>query len=148
MTHGPAYGLLDLTSRNERAGCSKVAEAVQRCKPKLHCFGHIHEAYGARLVSLNGDGAHETKETTCSHEDRDGSSWIDAKDVVEREQSLVINAAMLDDEGGCTQAPWVVDLQLQQGEPRLQSSDDEDDRASESEDESEEEDEAYSDEDA
>lgn len=46
ITHGPPYGILDSTVRNENVGCEELLKAVEHIKPKLHVFGHIHEAYG------------------------------------------------------------------------------------------------------
>lgn len=51
ITHGPPRGILDYTDSCQRAGCQKLFEAVARARPKLHCFGHIHEGWGARLVT-------------------------------------------------------------------------------------------------
>lgn len=47
ITHGPPYGILDKTVRGERAGCADLLDAVvNKIKPKIHAFGHIHEAAG------------------------------------------------------------------------------------------------------
>jgi Icc-related predicted phosphoesterase len=47
ITHGPPLGILDRTRSGRLAGCPVLAEHVlQRVKPKLHVFGHIHEGYG------------------------------------------------------------------------------------------------------
>ncbi|MCU0354574.1 MAG: metallophosphatase domain-containing protein [Cytophagales bacterium] len=46
VTHGPPQGILDRTERGDLVGCQDLLEAVWRVKPKLHLFGHIHEAYG------------------------------------------------------------------------------------------------------
>jgi Icc-related predicted phosphoesterase len=46
MTHGPAYGILDATTRGEKVGCRDLREAIERVQPKLFVCGHIHEAYG------------------------------------------------------------------------------------------------------
>ncbi len=46
LTHGPPQGILDLTSRGSPVGCADLLSAVARVKPRLHLFGHIHEAYG------------------------------------------------------------------------------------------------------
>ncbi|KAI2470810.1 Metallo-dependent phosphatase-like protein [Annulohypoxylon bovei var. microspora] len=51
ITHGPPRGIMDLTCSQERAGCPDLFAAVARACPKLHCFGHIHEGWGAKLVS-------------------------------------------------------------------------------------------------
>jgi len=52
ITHGPPSGILDLnwdfrTERpRENCGCEFLRKAVQRCRPRVHCFGHIHEGWG------------------------------------------------------------------------------------------------------
>ncbi|MEL6848269.1 MAG: metallophosphoesterase, partial [Bacteroidota bacterium] len=52
ITHGPPHHMLDLTFRNVYAGCEELGKAVARIRPRLHLFGHIHEAYGQ--LSQNG----------------------------------------------------------------------------------------------
>lgn len=47
MTHGPPFGILDETRRDVMVGCENLYSAVPRCRPRLHAFGHIHEAWGA-----------------------------------------------------------------------------------------------------
>ncbi|KAL9634413.1 MAG: hypothetical protein Q9164_004101 [Protoblastenia rupestris] len=51
VTHGPAKGIMDYTDARQRAGCSDLFQAVARARPRLHCFGHIHEGWGAKLVT-------------------------------------------------------------------------------------------------
>lgn len=51
MTHGPPLGVGDYTLRSINAGCPDLFRAVRRARPKIHCFGHIHEAWGAMLAS-------------------------------------------------------------------------------------------------
>lgn len=46
MTHGPPHGILDTCSDGFQAGCEELKEVVERIKPRVHIFGHIHEAYG------------------------------------------------------------------------------------------------------
>lgn len=48
VTHSPPMGVLDRTARGQRVGCEALREALPRISPKLHVFGHIHEAYGVR----------------------------------------------------------------------------------------------------
>ena len=50
ITHGPPRGIMDYTHGRERAGCSHLFEAIAQAKPLVHCFGHIHEGWGAKLV--------------------------------------------------------------------------------------------------
>jgi len=49
VTHGPPKGILDRTARGEEVGCEELALAVERIAPKIHAFGHIHEAYGTQV---------------------------------------------------------------------------------------------------
>ncbi|QSS59633.1 serine/threonine phosphatase [Histoplasma capsulatum] len=51
MTHGPPKGILDHTLSGDSAGSTLVFEALARARPRLHCFGHIHERWGAKLVT-------------------------------------------------------------------------------------------------
>lgn len=46
LTHGPPRGILDQTDRGEPVGCDDLLDAVLLKRPRLHVFGHIHEAYG------------------------------------------------------------------------------------------------------
>jgi len=50
ITHGPPKGVLDLTTEKDgtlvRVGCQSLMNHVQRVKPKLHCFGHVHSEEG------------------------------------------------------------------------------------------------------
>ncbi|KAF2874717.1 Metallo-dependent phosphatase-like protein [Massariosphaeria phaeospora] len=59
ITHGPpalagfANFRLDVNREGQHCGCPKLARAIQRAKPPLHCFGHVHEGTwaGARRGS-------------------------------------------------------------------------------------------------
>lgn len=51
ITHGPPRGILDRTNNRERVGCPSLFAAVAKAKPQIHCFGHIHEGWGAKLVA-------------------------------------------------------------------------------------------------
>lgn len=46
VTHGPPFGVLDRTWLGEDVGCADLEAALVRIRPRLHLFGHIHEAYG------------------------------------------------------------------------------------------------------
>lgn len=50
ITHGPPFGCLDITPRNERVGCEMLRYRVDELKPKLHVFGHIHDSYGEKYT--------------------------------------------------------------------------------------------------
>lgn len=51
VTHEPPKGVMDYTENKQRAGCPNLFGAVARARPRLHCFGHIHEGWGAKLVT-------------------------------------------------------------------------------------------------
>jgi len=51
ITHGPPYGIGDLTARGDNAGCRDLLEVVEKIKPRVHIFGHIHEGFG---ITSNG----------------------------------------------------------------------------------------------
>ena len=61
ITHGPPKGILDRTEEGQRAGCPDLFTAVSKSRPRLHCFGHIHEGWGAKLVTWRAP--HPTSET-------------------------------------------------------------------------------------
>jgi predicted phosphohydrolase len=46
VTHGPPAAVLDRTVHGEDVGCRDLALALERVRPRLHLFGHIHESYG------------------------------------------------------------------------------------------------------
>jgi len=46
ITHGPPRGIMDGTISGENAGSQFLLERVKIVKPKIHVFGHIHEAFG------------------------------------------------------------------------------------------------------
>ncbi len=54
VTHGPPYGIFDETIEEIRVGCEDLRLAVQeRIKPRIHCFGHIHEC-GNSITKIDG----------------------------------------------------------------------------------------------
>jgi predicted phosphodiesterase len=46
VTHSPPHGVLDRTIDRLHVGCEELRSAVARVRPRLHVFGHIHEAHG------------------------------------------------------------------------------------------------------
>lgn len=67
ITHGPAFGILDRApGSGVHAGDQVLLDAVNRVKPRLHVFGHVHSGFGllatentlfvnAALLGPNGD---------------------------------------------------------------------------------------------
>ena len=50
VTHGPPLGILDEAPGELALGDMQLLEAVQRIRPLLHVFGHIHGAHGQTHV--------------------------------------------------------------------------------------------------
>lgn len=46
ISHGPQHGILDMNDEGLYCGCLYLRDRLDIVKPKLHVFGHIHEAYG------------------------------------------------------------------------------------------------------
>lgn len=134
ITHGPPKGIFDCCCRG-MAGCPQLFEAVARVRPRLHCFGHVHEGRGAMMVawkermsikptySAEIDGKKtsmierlSTSDVEAGHDDS-GCSKIDLSlhDLVEMEKgasTLFVNAAIAGTSKIPVQAPWIVDIEL------------------------------------
>jgi hypothetical protein len=75
ITHGPPRGVLDRSwVTGENVGSVELFAAIARARPRLHCFGHIHEGWGAEVVTW-GDvpvpedaGSHHGTSTSNSGE--------------------------------------------------------------------------------
>jgi len=75
VTHGPPKGILDLTHDHDtgsliQVGCNALRKAVDRIKPKIHAFGHIHDEEGVSNFGMYDNGV--TKFINCSVCDRRG----------------------------------------------------------------------------
>ena len=46
ITHGPPKGILD-----SGMGCEELLLQINRVRPKIHCFGHVHGQSGSELVN-------------------------------------------------------------------------------------------------
>ena len=46
LTHGPPEGILDRNRHGDCCGCRDLLHRVMEIRPRLHVFGHIHEAAG------------------------------------------------------------------------------------------------------
>lgn len=52
ITHSPPYGIMDVShwGRNHIGSQSLYDQISTRIKPKIHCFGHLHEGYGVQNI--------------------------------------------------------------------------------------------------
>ncbi|CZT52275.1 related to metallophosphoesterase domain-containing protein 2 [Rhynchosporium secalis] len=118
MTHGPPAGILDWTFNNDSGvGCEASLRAVSRARPLLYCFGHIHEAYGCKLVTWKdekkiGKEAIEKEDSQPNGYPGTSSDWP----LKFGEETLMVNAAIMDFRNRPTNSPWLVDLDLPKAE--------------------------------
>jgi len=50
LTHCPPWGRLDISPYGfQHAGSTELSAELNRIKPRLHAFGHIHSGYGIKL---------------------------------------------------------------------------------------------------
>ena len=138
ITHGPPKGIMDYTESKQRAGCPNLFGAIARARPRLHCFGHIHEGWGAKLVTWRD----QLTETPSQFTDIDNERSItveklsgvkqsikaeeyrrqrccttthclgDANPLEFGKQTLFVNAAIEGTEEHPLQTPWLVELEL------------------------------------
>lgn len=140
VTHGPPRGIMDMTVEKQRVGCPELFAAVARAQPKVHCFGHVHNSWGAKFVSwrpvLSANPSHFTDiDNGKSHVvaslaklagdgSRQDRSYFETSHCAGDEyplqagKTLFVNAANKGD-GGLTQLPWVVDLELERDDKNI-----------------------------
>ncbi|KAF2148138.1 Metallo-dependent phosphatase [Myriangium duriaei CBS 260.36] len=56
ITHGPPRGIFDM-SDSKRIGSPSLFTAVAKARPRMHCFGHVHSGWGAKLSSWRSRAA-------------------------------------------------------------------------------------------
>lgn len=112
MTHGPPKGILDSTSHGS-AGCDNILRALSRARPRLHCFGHIHEGHGATQVIWEKDPKVLVPRAISSkHTLTNRYPEANKCPVAFGEETLFVNAAIMDVDYEPMNAPWLVDIDL------------------------------------
>lgn len=110
-----------------------MLKAVARAKPLVHCFGHIHEGWGAETVTWNGALDTKGNDTMELFEIQGWKKHIkevekvkmvekevkeqravlvDGTGIKRGEQTLLVNAAIMDVGYSPVNAPFIVDLDL------------------------------------
>nr|POE88432.1 metallophosphoesterase domain-containing protein 1 [Quercus suber] len=140
ITHGPPYRRLDQTSRGEFAGCPHTLRALMRSRPLLHCFGHIHEGWGAEVVQWQPSAIEAALRQPSSMSDwKDNghkaaiarveqinvdlgdakarhAAYLDlsssGKALEKGSETALINAAIMDVTYKPSNAPWLIDIDL------------------------------------
>jgi hypothetical protein len=132
MTHGPPMGVLDATYRGENVGCHHLLRAARRCRPRLHCFGHIHEGWGAQKVRWNNSEELDVKieehieasesvqlDDEVTKQERaatlDISAGADAA-VEFGKETLMVNASIMTIRYKPWNGLWLVDMDLERAE--------------------------------
>jgi len=126
MTHGPPKYLLDGTADGRSAGCEHLRRAIARVRPRLHCFGHIHRGYGAQRIEYD-DMKRSEDDTDCisslpkewvgkNQARKKGYAYLPPNSAdafrEHKGQTLIVNAAIMDDEDQPANAPWIIELEI------------------------------------
>jgi Icc-related predicted phosphoesterase len=113
MTHGPPLHVLDECA-NGYVGCNSLLRAVSRCRPRLHCFGHIHEGHGAQIVTWKEDEAMLGKQPMERERRTLENKFPEAGPchVEYGKETLMVNAAIMDVHYNPVNKPWLLDLEL------------------------------------
>jgi Icc-related predicted phosphoesterase len=123
MTHGPPKYVLDGVSNGSNAGCPHLRRAVERARPRLHAFGHVHSQWGAQTV-LWGQGEHEKTDDGYTmlpkpfigrnQISRQGAAYQDLsrKGLEHGTATFLVNAAIMSENGQPSNVPWLLDLDL------------------------------------
>lgn len=132
MTHGPPMGILDTVNNDEHVGCQHLLRAARRCRPRLHCFGHIHEGWGAQRIRWNSEDALDVR--VEDHVKKAEDVQVDRKEMNEQRaayvdvgsgaeaaidfgnETLMVNASIMTVRYKPWNGPWLVDMGLEKSE--------------------------------
>lgn len=96
MTHGPPHRVLDEARlSNSNAGCPELFKAIALARPKIHCFGHIHEAWGGYLARWKGDAGQRQSRLSRILSLGRGGKENPLESAIEPSESALINLGML-----------------------------------------------------
>ena len=118
LTHGPPMGVLDQVDwTGKNVGCEHLRRAVERTRPKLHVFGHIHEGYGAGKMDWGTGNFEQFKsdpedmlDNRCAY--YNATSEDGGEELRVGEETIFVNASVVTVRYKPVNAPWVVDLDL------------------------------------
>lgn len=120
ITHGPPMGILDKTLHGMEVGCEHLRRAVERCRPRIHAFGHIHEGHGALWKSWNAsdisgalsDQSIPTMATPNMDQIDSRGIFVDATGLQAGRSTLFINSSIMTVDYEPKNSPWIVDVDL------------------------------------
>lgn len=104
MTHGPPKGMHD-RCHDGNVGCPNLLQALRRARPLLHCFGHIHEGFGASQVTWHPDAEPQIS-TINVNESKITYTGSHGK------ETTVVNAAIMNGENRPENVPVIIDIPL------------------------------------
>ena len=114
VTHGPPKGILD-EGAGGRAGCEGLIRAVSRARPQVHCFGQVNEDAGAILVEWSEDKTKRGQDA-ARWKSRQTNGWpysqSDFSDLKFGDETLMINASIMDKDREATNKPWLMEVLL------------------------------------
>ena len=140
ITHGPPQGLHDevdeVYSGPRNVGCPHLRRAIERIRPRLHVFGHIHEGHGVTRVTWKEGGGEEKRMTVPILGARDMVALAESSgacpalevdvsksgEVLAENETLVVNASAMAGTRQITHAGVLVDMEfpvVQSGEGPL-----------------------------
>ncbi|KAL9101057.1 MAG: hypothetical protein Q9163_003649 [Psora crenata] len=116
LTHGPPKKILDITYDKVPVGCDHLRRAGKRSRPLLHCFGHIHEGWGCGRMDWGQEQFCRGKLPERRTVD-EGYAYLDLSQesgtsVKWGEETIFINASIMNLWYQPVNEPWVVDLDL------------------------------------
>jgi len=117
LTHGPPHGILDRVHYgNENAGCENLLRAATRVRPRLHVFGHIHEGYGAERLNWATKKSSRIEQDPESVLENRSAYFNVSRDSMQPlrfgEETLFVNASVVNLTYNPINAPWVIDIDL------------------------------------
>uniref|UniRef100_A0A2D3UWJ8 Related to metallophosphoesterase domain-containing protein 2 n=1 Tax=Ramularia collo-cygni TaxID=112498 RepID=A0A2D3UWJ8_9PEZI len=112
MTHGPQQGILDF-AHDQHLGCRKLREVIEVTRPLMHCFGHIHEGYGAEVKKWD-DEVRKEGDGMCQVAFSQAGTDLECQQasIVKGKSTLMVNAAIMNESNKPENAPWLVELPL------------------------------------
>jgi hypothetical protein len=129
MTHGPPMHILDATYSGQHVGCEHLLRAARRCRPRMHCFGHIHEGWGAQKtewpqsedLDVGKPEDHIKRATPVGVDEQrmknERAAFVDIShggdNAIEfGRETLMVNASIMSVRYKPSQGPWLVDMDL------------------------------------
>lgn len=119
MTHGPPRGILDWCPEGN-VGCKNLFQAIRRVKPRMHCFGHIHEGNGVEIIDWK---THATERNSVRKNDavhrhfeedptKNPYPELFMGKNLGRNRMLAVNGAIMTGRNKPENAPWLIGLDL------------------------------------